>query len=130
LVAIILVSLPAAACNDQPHPPTLFSLPEVTSPPNFGGCTGVGFDAKEFLAGDPNFRPVAFARTSAGKRIEILWPPGYNARFDPRLEIVGPTGEVVAREGDEITASPLPWAGLVACPSLTQVSVYRASEVH
>jgi hypothetical protein len=36
-----------------------------------------------------------------GRRVQdVVWPPGYVARFRPDLEVLDPTGSVVAREGD------------------------------
>lgn len=37
----------------------------------------------------------------SGGIIAVVWPPGYSARFDP-VELVGPDGDVMAREGDLI----------------------------
>lgn len=36
--------------------------------------------------------------------VAVQWPRGYRARFDPPT-LLGPDGEVVAREGDEIVGS-------------------------
>lgn len=36
-----------------------------------------------------------------GKKLTILWPNGFGARFDPKLALIGPTGDVIARDGDE-----------------------------
>lgn len=42
-------------------------------------------------------------RSRPGARVgstPILWPAGSSARFVPDLEVIGPDGDVVAREGD------------------------------
>lgn len=39
-----------------------------------------------------------------GTPVPILWPEGFTARFDP-VELIGPDGEVVAREGDVVRGS-------------------------
>jgi hypothetical protein len=35
-----------------------------------------------------------------GHRENLLWPPGFRARFTPTLEVLDPFGRVYAREGD------------------------------
>lgn len=46
-------------------------------------------------------RVTWFARADdRGRRIK--WPPGYSARFRPKLEVVDPSGSVVARAGDRL----------------------------
>lgn len=39
----------------------------------------------------------------SGRRIELVWPPGYQAKFDPQLAIADADGVIVAREGDILT---------------------------
>jgi hypothetical protein len=45
----------------------------------------------------------AWVVSTSESRVEISWPAGYSARFVPMLEVIGPGGAVVAREGDAIT---------------------------
>lgn len=44
--------------------------------------------------------------------MELLWPAGYSARFDPALELLDEHGRVIGREGDPIVGgcptAPLP----------------------
>ena len=48
----------------------------------------------EYRAGeDP---PV---RYRSGEEVRVVWPAGFSARLNPRLEIVAPDGAVFAREG-------------------------------
>jgi hypothetical protein len=35
-----------------------------------------------------------------GKRIELIWPEGYTARYAPSLEVLDPTGHAVLEAGD------------------------------
>ncbi len=38
-----------------------------------------------------------------GSRKELVWLPGTSARFVPELEVIGPDGKVIAREGSLVT---------------------------
>jgi hypothetical protein len=72
-----------------------------------GGCSeGVGRDAT--LHGSPLDLRVTWAiDNSSGRRVELLWPVGYKALFDPGLVILDRTNAVVAGEGDQIVGSCL-----------------------
>ena len=67
------------------------------------GCSELVFTPREErLTGaidDPRVTWFAGTRDRAAR---IEWPPGYVARFRPRLEVVDPSGKVVAREGDRL----------------------------
>lgn len=58
--------------------------------------------AEGILHGDPADPRLAWLVNPDGLRIEIQWPRGFTARFNPELEVVASTGEVVAREGDDL----------------------------
>ena len=128
---LVTLSTLMIGCGDPPGPasPVLFALPLMTSPPNFGGCAGVGLDLRFVLDGDPRREPQVYARVSNGRLATITWPPGYAARFAPTLEIVGPNGMVVARQGDEITDDP-GWPGLFACIGKESISIFRVADLH
>jgi hypothetical protein len=40
-----------------------------------------------------------------GTTQQLSWPPGTSARFAPDLEVIGPDGSVLAREGAVVTGS-------------------------
>ena len=88
LLAVMLV----AGCA------TLRALPTLAS--YNGGCRGVGLDAT--LVGDPADPRVAWLVGNGGRQ-EIVWPPGYSARFTPALEILDASNQIVLRGGDKIT---------------------------
>ena len=71
-----------------------------TDPAWPGGCgVGVGLDAVlHGSTSDP--RVVWAADRSSGDRIDLVWPAGYGARFNPGLEVLDASGAIVAREGD------------------------------
>ncbi len=72
--------------------PTLAAVPRV--------CLGVGGGGAR-LMGDPSDPRVAWLEGS-GNRGEVVWPPGFSARFAPDLEVLDASGKVLYREGDEI----------------------------
>ena len=90
LAAIALAALLAACTTTRPLP-TLASYN--------GGYRGIGIDA--VLAGDPNDPRVAWLEWN-GRR-DIVWPPGFTARFAPNLQVLDGSGTVVFRAGDRIS---------------------------
>lgn len=118
-ITLLAVLLGACATSVPPAAPTpsapsnaatavaygfpLRTLPPVTVPSGaVVTCAGIGLvDAA--LHGDPNDPKLAWLINAVGpSRIDLVWPSGYSARFDPQLEIVDPNGVVVMREGDQI----------------------------
>jgi hypothetical protein len=92
-------------------PPGTVRLPTNGAPVG-GGCLGVSFD-KAILRGDPSDPRLAWLKTPEG-RLEVFFPLGFVGRFAPNLEVVHPSGQVVARDGDIIeggcwTADDGPW---------------------
>jgi hypothetical protein len=63
-------------------------------------CPTVGLEAT--LTGSPNDPRLAWLSTSEGRRVELVWPPGYGARFAPDLEVLNESGSVVFRAGDVV----------------------------
>ncbi len=117
-LAIALVLLAAVAACGGPGPttvrtaatlPTLgageLALPTeqpVSLPAGaVEACGGVGIDA--VLHGDPADPRVAWLVSAQGTRIDVEWPRGYRARFDPALEIVDGSGTPVLGEGAHVT---------------------------
>jgi hypothetical protein len=88
------VALVVAACGATPKP----TLPTLTS--DVQVCEGVHLGAT--LAGSPTDPRVAWAVDAKGGRHEIVWPPGFTARFDPDLAVLDTSGKVRYRAGDLI----------------------------
>jgi hypothetical protein len=88
------LALLVAACVTRP------TLPLPTLASYNGGCRGVGLEAT--LAGSRTDPRVAWLLGAGGSRQEIIWPPGFTARFDPNLAVLDADGEVVYRAGDRI----------------------------
>lgn len=51
------------------------------------------------LGGDPTKSPSVWGINSFGHVFAITWPAGFTARFSPNLQIVDPSGAVVATGG-------------------------------
>jgi hypothetical protein len=82
---------------------------QLPSDPDWrGSCAfGVGLDA--VLHGSPTDPRITWATDrSVNARIELLWPIGYSARFNPSLELLDEQGRVVGREGNYIISSCVP----------------------
>ena len=95
LVGTVAVLLAGCAATPAPSP----TLPTLTSDVSI--CAGVGTIAT--LAGSPTDPRVAWLVGPTGGRREIVWPPGFTARFDPDLAVLDASGKVVYRAGDQIT---------------------------
>ncbi|HEX7613574.1 MAG TPA: hypothetical protein VF371_12445 [Candidatus Limnocylindrales bacterium] len=82
----------------------LFALP-TTNWLAGGACGGVGLEA--VLHGSPTDPQVAWLEPNAGSptRMDVSWPAGYRARFNPNLEVLDETGNVVIREGDAVAGA-------------------------
>lgn len=92
---LLLAALVAASgCGALPRP-----LPAVES--WTGACRGVGLEAT--LTGDASDPRVAWLIGSDGRRRDIIWPPGYAARFTPRLEVLDEKGIVVFQDGSPVS---------------------------
>ena len=70
---------------------------------------GVGIDA--VLHGDAADPHVAFLVMIVGTRIDVIWPPGYQARFTPNLEVLDASRVVVLRGARTSQAGALPRTG-------------------
>jgi len=92
------------APGPQPRSDGLYTLPTVNwlAPT---ACAGVGLDA--VLHGSPTDPRVAWLDNELGSpgRIDVIWPAGYLARFDPSLQILDENGNVVIFEGDRVSGA-------------------------
>jgi hypothetical protein len=102
---VIALAAISAACGPAPPPttaatsiPTVFVLPPAPFP---NACRGIGIDA--VLVGGATDPRIAWLATARQGNKELVWPPGYVARFGPDLEIIDGTGRVVFRQGDKVT---------------------------
>jgi len=65
-------------------------------------CAGVGLGA--VLHGDASDPRLAWlVDTSHGTRMDVVWPPGFRARFTPNLEVLDAREVVVLKAGDAVT---------------------------
>ena len=106
MLALVAAALSFGACGVQPEPlPSretgLLALPLV---PIYGeGCPGIGLGDDTVLAGDPDDPRVAWVEQPLSHgQVAVVFPSSLGARFTPALEIVDPSGRVLARAGDHI----------------------------
>lgn len=95
-----------ATSSPSSHPNTgpaavVLALPTVIV--RGGACRGVGL-AQATLRGDPSDTRVAWITTPSG-RVDVVFPFGFVARFNPRLEVLDGRGMVVARDGDAVSGA-------------------------
>jgi hypothetical protein len=48
------------------------------------------------VAGDPSKSPPVWGIDRFGRAFPVIWPPGFRARFTPRLEVLAPDGPTLA----------------------------------
>jgi len=61
---------------------------------------------------DPDRAEPVWAEADRGKRLGVLWSAGFSADDDGRPVVVGPKGEVVARDGERIEIPGRAWPSL------------------
>jgi hypothetical protein len=101
MVATILLLV--AGCGGSVPSASTIPLPAVVSIP--AHCRFFGGGGFVVLRGNADDPSVTWQTAIDGAgRLEIVWPPGYQARFTPDLEVLDPYGEVIARDGDQVPA--------------------------
>lgn len=84
----------------------LATEPPVSNPSGVVlACGGVGLDA--IVAGDPTDPHLVWLvnqgpGSGSGGRRDVVWPPGYRARFTPSLVVLDTSDTVRLREGDRV----------------------------
>jgi hypothetical protein len=73
---------------------------------NQTGCMGIGLTGVS-LYGSPDYPRVAWIGTPGSVRIDVVWPAGFSARFEPDLEVLDAAGRLFAREGSRVTGACL-----------------------
>jgi hypothetical protein len=56
------------------------------------------------LHGSPDYSRLAWIGFG-GNRVDVVWPPGYWARFDPWLEVFDAAGRLVAGDLSRVTSA-------------------------
>jgi hypothetical protein len=127
LRALLLVCV-AASCSPATNLQTPLPLPAVhLRPVESGvlhGCGGVAEPST--LAGSAHDPQVVWLERLAGRtRVDVVWPPGFTATFDPGLAVYDASGRQVLRAGDFVeggchAGDP---RGLLVTPPFLAVSV-------
>lgn len=109
-LGLVVAAMLAGSCASPALPgPSVRSLGSSerwlqTIPPN-SLCAGGGTVGEVRLHGSPTDSGLAWMTLPDGTRRPLIWQPGTSARFGPDLEVIGPDGVVVAREGSRITGN-------------------------
>ena len=112
IAAVTGLAVALASCGSAPSPSPVRSLgPGEMALPTFSTdswlCAGGGFVDTWVLHGDPADPRVTWITGPTAERRDIAWPRGSSARFDLELEVLDPSGRVVAHEGSVGTGSCL-----------------------
>jgi hypothetical protein len=75
------------------------------------------------LQGNPEDPQLVWLVSPSGRRIDVLWPPGFAVTFEPTLLLYDSHGTVIARAGDtiDINTDPARHAG-------TNTDPYKAND--
>lgn len=95
-LASLVVSVAVMACEAGPEA-LRYPLPVADAP---NRCRGIGFEA--IIFGDEADPRLAWLVARTGREFLLVWPPGWSARFDPKLEVLDQGGRVRLRQGDRI----------------------------
>ncbi len=99
--ALVLV----VACNPTPQGVALRTA-DRGGAPSGGLLCPLGQRIPFVIHGDPASPTHVWGEvTATGRtvRFEIEWPAGFRARYAPMLEVLDPSGRVVAREGQTVS---------------------------
>lgn len=104
LLGILGLVLVLASCSSPAG--SVVSIPiAATPPPGYADLCPQSLFGPFRLAGDPTKTPAVWGIGSTGARFPITWPAGFTARFTPSLEILDPSGTVVATGGVEVSGA-------------------------
>lgn len=104
-VAVALVGLLVASMGCQMGPATgqngTSSL--LTAPPPSGGAQCLQALVQGTLQADPSVEGAVWLARSDGATVRLRWPHGFDVHFTRQgAQVLGPSGDVVARQGDRV----------------------------
>ena len=109
VLAVVVLAVAALSLGGQPKSPLVRALGAdevwLRSIPPSGLCAGGGTVGAVTLHGSLSDPRLAWLTQPDGTTRQLSWRPGTSARFAPSLEVIGPDGRVVAREGSVITGT-------------------------
>jgi hypothetical protein len=127
---VVAVGLLLTGCGAEDAATPDATPPDVTPPATGSPQPGAGQETlmqlTGTLAGDAQLEGGCAWLEAAGGRYEVFYPEGYEVQFHP-LRLVGPDGDVIAAEAEQVTVS-----GRVAddMVSFCQVGrIFQADEV-
>lgn len=127
VIAILLaacVPVPTTTPSGTPTTPTEppgYALPRIDDfLERTGVCAGYATHPLVLRGRLEDGVAQVWAEPARGKA-PIFWPRGFRALFDPDLVIVDQGGNVVAREGQDLTVN---FSGLSACPMHNPMEIF------
>ena len=119
LAAVSILTVIVVACASPTPSPFRSATVSPGAPPAVklptlewvSACAGIGL-VDAVLNGDPADPRVAWLDLGGHGRREIVFPPGYTARFAPSLEVLDDAGHVVARAEDRIAGGCVTGSGI------------------
>jgi len=71
------------------------------------------------ITGSPSDPRLVWVRdNSSGRELPLVWPPNWTARFDPKLEVINPSGVLRFRDGDQVTGGCVEGPGVLMLSGL------------
>jgi hypothetical protein len=88
-------------------------IPTATTQPGMDSCLGEDVPQPLLLTGNRKELPPVWAMYGS-KRVRIVWPVGYYARFTPTLEVFDSADHFVAEAGTDMRTLKI-GGGVVVC---------------
>jgi hypothetical protein len=112
---------PVETKSPRPTPSLTPSSSQPTLAPDGGGGELVGVLGADSVEGG-----CGYLQAADGKRYEVIYPDGWQLHLSP-LELVAPSGEIVARGGDRVTVRGAVTTDMM---SICQIGpIFEATEV-
>ena len=112
-----VVALLGAACTSGVPLPTQLAGNDLLLPTPITSvndapvlCAGGSYAERVTLHGSPTDPALTWIQFHpSGGRRNVVWPAGHRARFTPQLEVLDPSGIVIASEGQVVRGGcPMP----------------------
>ena len=135
LVAAIVVLI-VAACGEGTASPDASAggdrevIELMFAPAGIDGCDAIGVDYRTVtFVIDPAAEDDVTATTDTGARLTTRWAPGFVGGPAAERVVLDPSGQVVARDGEQLVNPPGAWPrlhGYRVCPAPDHLTILLA----